>query len=68
MECKYKLPCGWCEKFDRKCDCVIIQERLNNIPVIEPVLKPPYYPTCSDSTNVTLGGCNNSATTAMNAK
>lgn len=19
MECKYKLPCNWCEKFDKQC-------------------------------------------------
>lgn len=19
MECRYKLPCGWCDKFDKEC-------------------------------------------------
>lgn len=21
-ECKYRLPCGWCDKYNRRCECI----------------------------------------------
>lgn len=68
MDCKYKLPCGWCDKFDKQCGST--PAILNNNPYesIHHILKLNYYHTCSDSTTAVLGGCNNSVTTAVNEK
>ena len=28
QECKYRLPCNWCDKYDRMCEAVLIEIEL----------------------------------------
>lgn len=28
-ECKYRLPCNWCDKYDRECDVVLWEIKEN---------------------------------------
>lgn len=25
QECKYRLPCNWCDKYDRMCEAVLVE-------------------------------------------
>lgn len=68
MDCKYKLPCGWCDKFDKQCGSASAILTNNPYESIHPALKPPYYPTCSDSTSAIIGDKINSVTTATNER
>lgn len=30
INCVYETPCGWCSKFDKKCDCMAQKIEENN--------------------------------------
>ena len=42
-ECNYITPCGWCEKWDKKCDLKVKEENKNVKPVIQDKNKCVYY-------------------------
>ena len=42
-ECKYILPCGWCEKWDKKCDLKVEEENKNVKSIIQDKNKCTYY-------------------------
>ena len=42
-ECKYILPCGWCERWDKVCILKVKEENKNVKPVIQDKNKCTYY-------------------------
>lgn len=42
-ECNYITPCGWCEKWDKKCDLKVEEENKSVKPVIQDKNKCTYY-------------------------
>lgn len=68
MDCKYKLPCGLCDKFGRKCEMESTPINTNwpDTVTTNPILTPPYIAKRNENTNATLGGINNTVTTAHN--
>ena len=42
-ECNYITPCGWCEKWNKKCDLKVKEENKNVKPVIQDKNKCIYY-------------------------
>ena len=42
-ECNYITPCGWCEKWDKKCDLKVEEENKSVKPVIQDKNKCVYY-------------------------
>ena len=42
-ECNYITPCGWCEKWNKKCDLKVEEENKNVKPVIQDKNKCTYY-------------------------
>lgn len=43
IDCNYITPCGWCEKWDKKCDLKVKEENRNVKPVIQDKNKCVYY-------------------------
>lgn len=43
IDCNYITPCGWCEKWDKKCDLKVKEENKNVKPVIQDKNKCVYY-------------------------